>query len=145
MGGVLLVMVITVPVDGIVLETNGVPSHDDIIKWKHFRVTGPLCGNSSVAGDAELWCFFICAWKKNRWVNNREAGDSRRHRAYYNVIVMITGVMSVAVFSCKCQNVCCWCLPHCDGIQQHQISIEHFCTFCTIPFFIHVSKRAERD
>ena len=23
-----------------------VTSHDDVIKWKHFRVTGPLCGES---------------------------------------------------------------------------------------------------
>ena len=29
----------------------------------------------------------ICAWI-NDWVNNREAGDLRRHRAHYDVIVM---------------------------------------------------------
>ena len=29
----------------------------------------------------------ICAWI-NRWVNNREAGDLRRYRAHYDVIVM---------------------------------------------------------
>ena len=29
----------------------------------------------------------ICAWI-NRWVNNREAGDLRRYRAHYGVIVM---------------------------------------------------------
>ena len=29
----------------------------------------------------------ICAWI-NGWVNNREAGDLRRHRAYYDVAVM---------------------------------------------------------
>ena len=29
----------------------------------------------------------ICAWM-NDWVNNREAGDLRRHRAHYDVIVM---------------------------------------------------------
>ena len=29
----------------------------------------------------------ICAWI-NGWVNNREAGDLRRHRAHYDVIVM---------------------------------------------------------
>ena len=28
----------------------------------------------------------ICAWIKG-WVNNREAGDLRRHRAHYDVIV----------------------------------------------------------
>ena len=28
-----------------------IPLHDDVIKWKHFRVTGPLCGNSPVTGE----------------------------------------------------------------------------------------------
>ena len=31
--------------------------------------------------------FVICAWI-NGWVNNREAGDLRRHRASYDVIVI---------------------------------------------------------
>ena len=31
--------------------------------------------------------FFIRVWI-NGWVNNREAGDLRRYRAHYNVIVM---------------------------------------------------------
>ena len=30
---------------------------------------------------------FICAWI-NGWVNNREVGELRRHRAHYDVIVM---------------------------------------------------------
>ena len=58
-----------------------------------YRVTGPLCGEFTghrwfplaKASDAELWCFFICAWI-NGWINNREAGDWRRHRAHYEVI-----------------------------------------------------------
>ena len=60
-----------------------------------FCVTGPLCGEFTVhrwipltkASDAELWCFFICAWI-NGWVNHREAGDWRHHRAHYDVTVM---------------------------------------------------------
>ena len=61
------------------------------------RVAGPLCGEFTVhrwilhtkASDAELWWFsLICAWI-NRWVNNRETGDLRRHRAHYDVIAMI--------------------------------------------------------
>ena len=58
-----------------------------------FRVTGPLCGEFTghrripltKASDAELWCLFslICAW-----VNNREAGDLRRHCAHYDVTIM---------------------------------------------------------
>ena len=30
----------------------------------------------------------ICTWI-NKWVNNREAGDLRRHRGHYDVNVMI--------------------------------------------------------
>ena len=59
-----------------------------------FCVTGPLCGEFTgrrwipliKASDAELWCL-ICA-RINDWVNNREAGDSRRHRSHYDVTVI---------------------------------------------------------
>ena len=69
--------------------------HDDVIKWRHFprnwpfvrEITGPRWIPRTKASDAELWCFFICAWI-NRWVNNGEAGDLRRYRAHYDVIVM---------------------------------------------------------
>ena len=53
-----------------------------------FRVTGPFCGEFTKASDAELWCFFICAWVDG-WVNNREAGDLRCYRAHYDVTVII--------------------------------------------------------
>ena len=57
-----------------------------------FRVTGLLCVEFSghrwiprtKASDAELWCFLWSA----PWINNREAGDMRRYRAHYDVIVM---------------------------------------------------------
>ena len=61
-----------------------------------FRVTGLLCGEftglrwipRTKASDAKLWCFFfICAWI-NGWVNDREAGDLRRHLAHYDITVM---------------------------------------------------------
>ena len=56
-----------------------------------------LCvGNSPVPGEfpsqnqwhRALMFSLICAWI-NGWVNNREAGDFRRHRAHYDVIVML--------------------------------------------------------
>ena len=58
------------------------------------RVTGPLCGEFTAhlwipltkASDAELWCFLWSA----PWINNCEAGDLRRHRAHYDVIVMVS-------------------------------------------------------
>ena len=60
-----------------------------------FNVTGHLCGEftghrwilRTKASGAELWHFFICAWI-NGWVNDREAGDFRRHRPHYDIIVM---------------------------------------------------------
>ena len=71
--------------------------HDDVIKWEHLRVTGHLCGEftgprwnpRTKASDVELWYFsLICVWI-NGWVNTREAGDWRRYRAHYDVIVML--------------------------------------------------------
>ena len=60
-----------------------------------FRVTGPLCGEFTGPGEfpaqrpvpRSLDVFFIYVWI-NDWVNNREAGDLRRHRGHYDVIVM---------------------------------------------------------
>ena len=70
--------------------------------WRHQMETfsallGHLCGEftghrwipCTEASDAQLWGFsLICAWI-NGWVNNRGAGDLRRHRAHYDVTVMI--------------------------------------------------------
>ena len=69
--------------------------HDDVIKWKHFPrnwsfVRGihrsPVNSPHKGQWRGALF-FFICVWI-NDWVNNREAGDLRRYRAHYDVIVM---------------------------------------------------------
>ena len=61
-----------------------------------FGVTGPLCGefagyrvNSPHKGQRRGALVFslICA-RINAWVNNREAGDLRCHRAHYDVTIM---------------------------------------------------------
>ena len=47
-------------------------------------------GNSPVPGEPvtrRFDVFFICVWI-NGWVNNRDAGDLRRYRTHYDVIVM---------------------------------------------------------
>ena len=71
--------------------------HDDVIKWKHFLRYWPFVRgihrspvNSPHKGQwrGVLMFSLICAWI-NSWVNNREAGDLRRHRAHYDVAVMI--------------------------------------------------------
>ena len=76
-----------------------------------FHVTVHLCGEFT--GDRwiprskgqwrrALMFSLICA-RINSWVNNREAGDLRRHRAHYDVIVMIIG----CTVSCQSRNLQC--------------------------------------
>ena len=73
-------------------------THDDVIKWKHFPRYWPFVRgihrspvNSPHKGQwrGALMFSLICVWI-NGWVNNREVGDLRRHRAHYGVTVMIT-------------------------------------------------------
>ena len=70
--------------------------HDDVIKWKHFPHYWPFVWGihrspvNSPHKDqwrGTLMFSLICIWI-NGWVNNSEAGDLRRHRAHYGVIVM---------------------------------------------------------
>ena len=72
--------------------------HDDFIKWKHFPRYGPFVPGihqspvySPQKGQwrGALMFSLICVWI-NGWVNNRGTGNLRRHRAHYDVIVMIT-------------------------------------------------------
>ena len=71
--------------------------HDDVMKWKHFPRYWPFGRgiNRSLVDSPHkgqwrgaLMFSLICVWI-NGWVNNREAGDLRRQRAHYDVIVMI--------------------------------------------------------
>ena len=69
--------------------------HDDVIKWKHFprywpfvRGIHPFPVNSTHKGQRRgaLMFSLICS-RIYSWVNNREAGDLRRHRAHYDVTI----------------------------------------------------------
>ena len=71
-------------------------AHNDVIKWKHFPRYWPFVRgihrssvNSPHKGQwrGALMLSLICA-RINGWVNNGEAGDLRRHRAHFDVIVM---------------------------------------------------------
>ena len=71
--------------------------HDDVIKWKHFPSYRPFVRgihrspvNSLHKGQwrGALMFSLIYAWI-NGWVNNRQAGDFRRHHTHYDVIVML--------------------------------------------------------
>ena len=85
------------------------PKYDDVIKWKHFPRCWPFVWgihrasvNSPHKGQwrGALMFSLICTWI-NGWVNNGVAGDLRRHRSHYDVIVMGTVAMLVALSALK--------------------------------------------
>ena len=78
---------------------QGNSTHDDVIKWKHFPRYWPFVRgihrspvNSPHKGQwrGALMFSLVCVWI-NGWVNSCEAGDLRRPRAHYDVIVMKKG------------------------------------------------------
>ena len=98
--------------------------HDDVMKWKHFPRNWSFVRwihrspvNSPHKGQwrGALMFSLICVWI-NDWVNNREAGDLRRYRAHYDVIVMhllidISWIwVADDVFTCICRvpYQMCW-------------------------------------
>ena len=78
-------------------------SHDDVIKWKHFPRYWPFVRgihrspvNSPHKGQWRVALIFSLIWAwTNSWANNRDASDLRRHRAHYNVPVMILSLPSL--------------------------------------------------
>ena len=72
-------------------------SHDDVIKWNQLPRYWPFVWgvyrspvNSPHKGHwpGALMFSLICAWI-NGWVNTRQVGDLRRHRAHYMYILKI--------------------------------------------------------
>ena len=87
---------------GVLITSLSIHIHSTIIMMTSsngniFRVTGPLCGEFNGHRwippqdhwHGALRFSLICVWI-NSWINNREAGDLRRYRAHYDVIVMLT-------------------------------------------------------
>ena len=79
--------------------------HVDVIKLKHYPRYWPYVRgihrspvNSPHKGHwrGALMFLWFAPWI-NGWVNNREAGDLRRHRAHYDVIV----ICSINVVHCR--------------------------------------------
>ena len=77
--------------------------HDDVIKWTHFQHYWPFVRgihrspvDSPHKGQwrGALMFSLICAWTSS-WVNNRDAGDSRRHRPHDDVTVMCIGLTTI--------------------------------------------------
>ena len=91
--------------------------------WRHqmetFSALLALCvGKSPVtdnsiprtkASDAELLCFLWYVYARiNGWVNNREAGDLRRHRVHFDVIVMNYRIGTSATWETWRRKRCHW-------------------------------------
>ena len=77
-------------------DWSGSKFHYSIIKWKQSTRYWPFAQgihrapvNFPHKGQWRgVWCFFlICAWT-NGCVNNRDAGDLRRHRTHYDATVI---------------------------------------------------------
>ena len=104
--------------------------HDDVIKWTHFPRHWPFVRgihrspvNSPHKGQwrGALMFSFICAWI-NVWVNNREAGDLRRHRAHYDVIVMCILSAYFTVEYRYNSNITRYCIKECDDICRTKMT-----------------------
>ena len=72
------------------------PTHDDVIKWKHFPRYWPFVRGIHLSPvnspHKDQWrgalLFSLnCVWI-NCWVNNREAGDLGRYRTHYDLTAM---------------------------------------------------------
>ena len=97
--------------------------HDDIIKWNHFPRYWPFVReihrspvNFPHKGQwrGALMFYLICVWI-NGWVNNREAGDLRRHRGHYDVIVMWPRLKDTTLYSNKTTGASQWATPQWYG------------------------------
>ena len=92
-----------------------------------FRVTGHCAGNSPGPVNSPhkgqwrgaLMFSLICAWI-NAWVNNREAGDLRRHCGHYDVNEMASEQKHI-IFMTWYKIVVCsmWCWTVMSGIRTH--------------------------
>ena len=67
-------------------------THDDVIKWKHFPRYWPFVRGIHRFPHKGQWrgvlMFSLIYVSINGWENDREAGDLRRYRSHYDVIVM---------------------------------------------------------
>ena len=66
--------------------------YDDVIKWKHFPRYWPFVRGIHRTPHKGQWrgaLMFSFIWAKTiRWVNNRDAGNLRGHRAHHEVTLM---------------------------------------------------------
>ena len=111
------------------------------IWWRHqmelfFCVTGLLCGEfTDYRWRGALMFSLICA-RINGWENNGDAGDLRRHLAYYDIIVMRSRHFANMMWcDAKQKNICEGCFASstklCDSMPVINSMI---CLICfTVP------------
>ena len=71
-------------------------AHDDVIKWKHLphywslvrEIHRSLVNSPHKGQGCGALMSSLISTRMDGWVNNREAGDLRCHRAHYNVTVI---------------------------------------------------------
>ena len=90
-----------------------------------FRVTCPLCGEftghwwipRTKAIDAELLMLSLICARTNGWLYNGDSGDLRRHRAHYDVTVMI-------------QHLFCWETVCINFTFRSQVTSQYLNQWC---------------
>ena len=94
-----------------------------------FRVTGPLCGEFTGPGEfpaqRPVTQSFDVFFQMSDWVNNRQAGDLRRHRGHYDVSVMTSQEICTRhawlAYCCDLQWSCTGIFhPHLSGLLRGQ-------------------------
>ena len=73
-------------------------NHYEVIKWKHFPCNWPFVRGIHRPVMRSFDVFFDCIS-----INNREAGDLRRHRGHYDVNVMVINDLGLKI------NLVSWC------------------------------------
>ena len=120
---------------GITVKT--ITWHDDVIKWNHFPRYWPFVRgihrspvNSPHKGQwRRALIFYLICVRINGWVNNGEAGDLRRYRARYDVIVMRQ--VSARPLGITVKTIT-WSV--CEGPRQRTTYNDcHIVDYCVIP------------
>ena len=102
--------------------------HVDVIKWKHFPRYWPYVPgihrspvNCPHTGQWRGVLIFSLIWARiNGWVNNRNAGELRRHRAQHDVIVM--GNSGSGFYLKKSLVITMYCA--CAGVVYQAIAVR---------------------
>ena len=123
--------------------------HDDVIKRKQFPRYWPFVRgihrspvNSQHKGQWRRALMFslICTWIHG-WVNNGEAGDLRRHRAHYDVTVMVAIWLSQHQWISPTEEFSKWLITHLSLDKMATISQTIFLdAFSWMKSFVFWSK-----